>query len=448
MKKTSTILPLALSLLSLSCSLSGTRPALYPGGAGFPVEESGRVTIEGKIIRTMVEDEGKIYLATDRGKLYCLDGKAQKVLWTHESEAGFSSPPAVGKDRLFVLDYGGQITCVDKNGSVHWKSKIEGHTPASLSQNQHGVYVGTQEGSVLALSPDSGEMLWHFATGGSVMSETLVWEGKIVFASEDGNIYILSPRGRVRNVVKVGRPVLVTPLIDNTRLYVGAVDSVFHCFDLRAQRRMWKIQLGGRILAPPLTDDRHVFFVASNCVLYCLNKKSGEIQWWRALPSLARYDLESSDGKIVVASSSPTLVCLDVKSGEKVGFYDAGSELRSNALWLDPYLVAALYDPSEERGSVIFLHRQVSVQIGAALASPQPVGTEISFAASAVGFYIPRYEFFLRQDGERTVVQKGSARNTWVWFPDKEGTYAVGVRVSDAKQEREAEIPFEIIKGK
>ncbi|MDH7512205.1 MAG: PQQ-binding-like beta-propeller repeat protein [Clostridiales bacterium] len=448
MKKTKTTLILALNLLSLSCSLSGTRPSLYPGGVGFPLEEAGRVTIEGKIIRTMVEDEGKIYLATDKGKLYCLDGKAQKVLWTHESEAGFSCPPAVGKDRLFILDHGGQITCLDKGGNVRWKSKIEGHTPASLGQNQYGVYVGTKEGSVLALNPDSGEMVWNFATGGAVVSEALVWEGKIVFASEDGNIYILSPGGRVRNAVKVGSSVLVTPLIQNARLYVGAEDSVFHCFDLRAQRRMWRIQLGGRILAPPLTDERHVFFVASNCVLFCLNKKSGEIQWWRALPSLGRYDLESSDGKIVVPSSSPTLVCLDRKSGEKVGTYDAGSELRSNALWVDPYLVASLYDQSEERGSVVFLHRQVSVQLVAALASPQPVGTEISFAASAVGFYLPRYEFFLRQGGERTVVQKGSERNTWVWFPDKEGMYAVGVRVTDAKQERETEIPFEIIKGK
>ncbi len=448
MKRTSTTLLLALNLLSLSCSLSGTRTTLYPGGVGFPLEEAGRVTFEGKIIRTMVEDEGKIYLATDKGKLYCLDGKDQKVLWTYESEAAFGCPPAVGKERLFILGRDGQITCLDKNGKVHWKSKIEGHTPASLSQDQHGVYVGTQEGIVLALNPDSGEMLWQLAAGGAVMSEALVWEGKIVFASQDGNIYILSPRGRVRNVVKVGSPILVRPHIDNnSRIYVGTEDSVFHCFDLRRQTRMWKIQLGGRILAPPLADERHVFFAASNCVLFCLDKRSGEIQWWRALPSLSRYDLEFSDGKIIVSSSSPTLICLDRKSGEEAGSYDAGSELRSNPLWLDPYLVATLYDQREDRGSVVFLRREVRVQLGAALPSPQPVGTEISFTASAVGFYLPRYEFFLRQNGERIVVQKESARNTLAWFPDKEGTYTVGVRVSDAKQAREAEIPFEIVKG-
>ena len=448
MKKARALLLLALVSCVPSCSLFRVKVASDPGGAGFPLQEAGRVTVEGKIIRTLLKDGGKIYLATDKGKLYCLDGKGQKVLWTYESEAAFGSPPAVGKERLFVFDREGFITCLDKNGKVGWKNRIEGNTPASLSQDQRGLYIGTQEGLVLALSPDSGERLWQFSTGGAVTSEALVWEGKVVLASQDGSIYILSRRGRVRNVAKLGSPIPVTPLVDNSRVYAGTEDSVFHCFDLRGQKRMWKIKLGGKILAPPLADDRHVFFVASNCVLFCLDKRSGEIQWWRALPSLSRYNLELSGDKIIVSSASPTLVCLDRKSGEEAGSYDAGSELRSNALWLDPYVVTTLYDQREDRGSVVFLNREVRVQLGASLASPQPVGTEISFTASAVGFYLPRYEFFLRCDGEKSVGQKESARNTWVWFPDKEGSYAVGVRVSDAKQEKETEILFEIVKGK
>lgn len=448
MIKARLFLLLALVSCLTSCSLVKAKVAPYPAGVGFPLVEAGRVTYEGKIIRTMLEDAGKIYLATDEGKLYCLDGKGQKVLWTYESGAAFGCPPAVGKERLFIFDRAGLITCLDKNGKVGWKNRLEGHTPASLSQDQHGLYVGTQGGVVLALSPDSGERLWQFTAGAAVVSEVLVWEGKVVFASQDGNIYVLSPRGRVRNVIKVGSPILVTPLIDKSRVYTGTEDSVFHCFDLRRQKRMWKIKLGGKILAPPRADDRHVFFVASNCVLFCLDKGSGEIQWWRALPSLSRYDLEFSDGKIIVSSSSPKLICLNRKNGEEVGSYDAGSELRSNPLWLDPYLVTSLYDQREDRGNVVFLHQEVRVQLGASLPSPQPVGTEISFTASAVGFYLPKYEFFLRRDGEMTVVQKEAPRNTWAWFPDKEGTYTVGVRVSDAKQEKETEILFEIVKGK
>jgi hypothetical protein len=72
----------------------------------------------------------------------------------------------------------------------------------------------------------------------------------------------------------------------------------------------------------------------------------------------------------------------------------------------------------------------------------------VSFTASATGFYLPRVEFYLRQGEERTVVQKAADKKAWIWFPEKEGTYAIGVRVSDEKQSKEAEIPFEISKKK
>ncbi len=448
MRRANPALLLALFFLGLSCSVSGTKTTLYPGGVRFPLVEACRVAVEGRIMPMLLEDGGRIYLTTDKGKLYSLDAKDRQVLWTYDSGAAFGGPPALGKERLFVFNQEGQIACLDKNGNVCWKSKIEGNTPTGLSPDQSGLYIGTTEGIVLALSADSGEKLWQFSAGGPIVSRALFWQGRIVYASQDGNVYFLSPRGRLRNVIKVGSPILITPLIEKDYLYLGTDDSIFQCFDLRQMTRRWKIQLGGKIFAPPLADEKRVFFVASNCVLFCLDKKSGEIKWWRALPSLGRYDLESSEGRLIVSSSSPMLICLDRKSGEEAGSYDAGSELRSNPLWLDPYLVAALYDQIEDRGAVIFLQQEVRVQLGASPPSPQPVGTEISIAASAVGFYLPRYEFFLRRDRERTVVQKESSRNTWAWFPDKEGAYTVGVRVRDARKERETEIPFEIVKGK
>src|SRR4030042_3168042 len=88
----------------------------------------------------------------------------------------------------------------------------------------------------------------------------------------------------------------------------------------------------------------------------------------------------------------------------------------------------------------------MKAEISSSLSSPQPAGTEISFTATAKGFHLPRFEFFLRQGEEKTVVQKAGENQTWVWFAEKEGTYAVGVRVNDERQAAEAEIPFEIAK--
>jgi hypothetical protein len=148
-----------------------------------------------------------------------------------------------------------------------------------------------------------------------------------------------------------------------------------------------------------------------------------------------------------VASHSSVLICLDRRTGEDIGRYDAGAEIRSNALWLDPALLLNLYDYADARGYFVFLEKEIKIILSASLESPQPAGSEITFAANSVGFYRPRFEFFLSRNGDdRMIVQKESELNSWAWFPEKEGSYRVGVRVIDEKQSREAEISFEVVK--
>ena len=135
---------------------------------------------------------------------------------------------------------------------------------------------------------------------------------------------------------------------------------------------------------------------------------------------------------------------MDPRSGKTVGKYEAKTEIRSNPVWAEPNLVFATFDSSADRGIINFIRKEVKVEISSSLSSPQPAGTDVSFTASATGFYLPMFEFYLRQGEERTVVQKAVDKKSWTWFTEKEGTFTVGVRVSDEKQSKEAEIPFEI----
>jgi len=431
-----------------SCSLFTLRVARSPAGVRFPLEEKARIAFEGKIVGSLRKNGSHVYVATDKGKLYCLDGTDQKVVWEYGSEAGLIFSPVTGTESLFILDQEGRLTRLDKSGKPVWKSGFKNATPASMSLGPGGLYIGTQEGSLLALDAASGEILWQFDTGGAILARTVFWEDRVVCGSLDGEVYVLNRKGHLLGTLSAGSPVQVTPLVDGDRVYLGTEDCYFHCVDLRRMKRKWKILLGGRILAPPRADEKRVFLSASNSVLYCLNKKSGEILWWRPLPSRSPYEIEFSDGGLVVSSFSSTLVGWDRKTGEAIGTYDAGSEVRSNPAWLDSRLLIPLHDPREDMGSLVFLGRMVEVKLSPSLASPQPAGTEIRFTASAVGFERPKFEFMVHRDGEKIVVQKASEKNSWVWFPEKEGDYHVGVKVKDAWQEKEVELAFVIVAGK
>lgn len=436
-----------LALLLFSCSLFRPRVQPYPNGVVFPLEEAGQVPYEGRLNRTLAKGEGgRFYFSTDRGHLYCLDSAAQQISWHQANPSPFVCPPAVGPEQLFVLDQDNIVSCFDKQGKPGWKTKVPDKISSPISVDRERVYVGTEAGDLLALSQATGEPVWHFRTKGAIAAAVAFYGDTIILGSADESVYLLSPNGVRRGAFNLGSPVLVTPLVDGHRLYVGTEDFGFYCYDLRSLKRKWKIKAAGRLLASPSADEKRVYLQASNSVLYALDKSGGDILWWWIAPSRSSYDLGFDGQRVLAASRSPLLFSLDRKSGKVVGKYEAKSEIRSNPVWAEPNLVFATFDTPADRGIINFLRKEVKVEISPLLSSPRPAGTEVSFTASATGFYLPRYEFYLRRGEERSVVQKASEKNSWVWFTETEGTYAVGVRVSDERQAKEAEIPFEVSK--
>ena len=432
--------------LTLSCSLFRAKIPPYPSGVAFPLVDTGRISYDGKILRTIQEAGGDLYFSTDKGVLYCLDSSTPKIKWTYAAGSSFGCPPVVAENSIFIWDQENNLYCFDRKGTLLWKKTLKQKILSPISWDQDKVYIGTQEGTFLAINKSSGEGLWQLKTGGAIEAGAVFWGKTIIVGCADGRLYFLTQKQDLGDIVDIGSAIRVTPLLDGDRLYFGTEDSVFQCFDLKSKKRIWKIRAAGKILLPPRADDKRVYFFASNSVLYCLNKRGGDILWWWISPSRSVYDLEFSADKLLATSFSPLLFCLDRKTGKEIGRYNAKSEIRSNALWDDPNVIINVHNYAEDKGTTVYLSQDVKVKLTPSLRSPQPAGTEISFLASPVGFYLPKFEFFVRSETGKVVVQKESDKNSWTWYSEKEGDFAVGVKVSDEKRTAEAELPFMIIK--
>jgi outer membrane protein assembly factor BamB len=434
-----------LALLSVSCSLFRARVKPYPSGLIFPLAEAGRVTVEGDVNGTLVKGEdGRLYFSTDKGGLYCLEGATPKIAWQLANPVPFGCPPDLAPDRILIWDLDNTVRCLDRAGQPVWQTKIGDKLSTSISHDEERLYIGTEPGDLIAMSQATGEELWRFRTQGAVSAAAVFYKDSIVLGSRDGSVYLLSPTGVKRSVVALGSPVSVTPLVDGCFLYVGTEDFTFHCYDLSRGKDKWKIRAAGRALAPPSVDEKRVYLQASNSVLYALDKSGGEILWWWIAPSRSPFELGFDGERVLITSHSPLLFSLDKKSGKVAGKYEAEAEIRSNPVWADPNLILAVFESAADQGILIFFEKEVKVELSASLSSPQPVGAEINFTADASGFYLPQFEFTLRLGEEKTIVQKADDKDSWVWYPDKEGSYAVSVKVSDEKQTKETEIPFEI----
>jgi hypothetical protein len=148
----------------------------------------------------------------------------------------------------------------------------------------------------------------------------------------------------------------------------------------------------------------------------------------------------------VVSTLSSNLLAFDVVTGQKIGEYKTAQDLKANAFWIDPFLILAHHNFKTDDGRFVYLRKDVQAVLSAQKASPQLVGDEIPFIASAIGFFKPNYEFYLKTGEKREIIQKMSEKDTWTWYADAEGSYSVGVNVTDEKQSREIEVPFVIDK--
>jgi outer membrane protein assembly factor BamB len=439
-------LSLALICSGFACSIFRARVAPYPTGVIFPLREAARFALDGRLVRSLLRVEGKLYFSTDRGFVYCLEEAGRKILWTYAAGAALGCPPAVGDRVVAVWDQDNGVHGIGLDGNLLWKTRLPEPIASDLCPARDRFYVGTKAGHLYAMDAATGDVLWAFKTEGAVEAACAVWRDSIVLASVDGGIYFLSLQGRLSQRVEAGAAVRMTPLVDGDRLYFGTDDGRYNCLDLRTHRRKWRMRTDGKVLSPSVADAQRVYFTASNTVLYALDKSDGDIYWWAILPSRSPFRPELAAGKILAASLSPVLICLDRRSGQEAGRYDSGSEVRSNPIWTAPDIFLAEYDSVTGKGSLVVLRKEVKVELTASAAAPGTVGHEVALTASSVGFYLPKYEFYIRRDGTTVITQKESARNSWTWFPDKVGNFVLGVRARDAKETGDAELSYEIAK--
>ena len=437
------LLILLLSFLS-SCSFFKEKSQPYPSGVFFPVERDGQVLYQGRVIDLVERDGGRLYLSTEKGLVYCIDSVKRTILWKSEVSPNLMSPPSLGVQNLYVYDENSILYCLSREGRLLWKKEVGERITSGVVEARDTACFGTEKGIILALDPTSGREFWRFQARGAIRCTPVFADGKFIFGCDDHKLYLISDKGELIGSIEAGDKIQASPLVVEKYLYFGSDDHYFYCFNLKKLKRKWRVKTGGRIFTPAVMDGKRVLFLCWNNVLYCLNRRNGHILWWQVIPSRSYYHLEISGERVVASSLSSVVTGFDIKTGKKAGEFDARLEVRSNAVWLPPFLLVNIYEDQKEEGRLLFLKKTIGVSLKPSKNSPQKAGEEISFTASARGFYLPKYEFYLKKGNEEEIVQEKSEKESWVWFPEKAGEYVVKVRVTDEKESVSAEIAFKI----
>lgn len=128
-------------------------------------EQLWEATVPQQILAPPSVSDGRVYVVTDRKKLYCLDTTDGSVVWQNRVEQGISEPTAVSNNHVICSSGNGTIlkTFDVETGDNLWELSVGSSTDAPHVVGDH-VLFSDASGGIYLIDAESGERLQTWQT--------------------------------------------------------------------------------------------------------------------------------------------------------------------------------------------------------------------------------------------------------------------------------------------
>ena len=243
---------------------------------------------------------GVVYATTLSGQVYALDdfgleGVSTRWLSSVGTENGFGGAygsPAVGR-YVYVSGIDGFLYAFDSSGGagavqVAWRQpqfEAEDMPPlvGSPALDEAGgiIAVGSEDGGLYAYNALTGENLhWSpFRTDGKVWSTPVLRNGVAYFGSQDGSVYAVSlETGALVWRFDTGAAVVATPLVHKNLLIVGSFDRQLYALGLNDGQPRWQVGAANWWWATPVSSGRAIYAASMDGNVYAVDD-NGVLLW-------------------------------------------------------------------------------------------------------------------------------------------------------------------------
>ena len=145
----------------------------------------------------IIANYGFIYISTSKG-LYALNANTGDIAWRYDTELPLGNSPTVVDHVAYVGGYDHKLHALDAATGHHlWEfnGASAGYDTNPLVVDGK-VILGNRDGYMYAIgaqsSPQQGQLVWKFKTGGPILLSAAYQDGVVYFASNDNYAYALN----------------------------------------------------------------------------------------------------------------------------------------------------------------------------------------------------------------------------------------------------------------
>lgn len=262
-----------------------------------------------------------------------------KRIWSRDAGSGTDHrhlmlAPLVNDGRIYAADRKGRVYAFDAaSGKRVWKTDVDAHVTGGVGGGEGLLLLGTRDGRILALQADDGKVKWRAQVSSEVLSAPRAGSGVVVVNSDDGNIFGLdASNGHQLWVVDNTIPVLTlrgtsSPALVPGVALCGVASGVLDAIRLRDGALLWQtavaIPRGSSELermvdvdSQPQVAGDMVYAAAYHGRVAAIDLRSGQIGWEREVPSYAGLGVDTT--LVFVTDDEGRVWALDRYSGATV----------------------------------------------------------------------------------------------------------------------------------
>jgi outer membrane protein assembly factor BamB/HEAT repeat protein len=185
---------------------------------------------------------------------------------------------------------------------------------------------------------------------------------------------------------RTGGPVVASPVVGRSLVYIGSRDGTFYALDSARGDIRWTVTTGGRIEGTAALSEQAVFFGATDRVLYAIEPARGQALWRRELTGPIRAACTLTEQHVLVGDMAGHLHALSRATGRPAwGFATEGEIFSAPALAGDLVIFgswdAHLYALEAETGREVW-----RVATGGPVAASPTVGEDLVWCGSDDGY--------------------------------------------------------------
>ncbi|HJQ50518.1 MAG TPA: PQQ-binding-like beta-propeller repeat protein [Gaiellaceae bacterium] len=208
-------------------------------------------------------------------------------------------------------------------------------------------YIGSQYGTVQAVSMRSGKIAWRHDTPGAprMASSPAVDGEEVVYHTMGGRVYVLDRlNGHVKWSWNAGSAIESSPVVVHGIDYFGTASGQMYALDLRRHKVRWSRYLGAKITSSAAIEHGRLFIGDYAGRLWALSPATGSTRWTGTVNGKIYGTPAVAHGRVFVPSSTGNSLTAFSTSGRYLWRVTAGYYVYSSPAVADGVVCFGSYD--------------------------------------------------------------------------------------------------------